>query len=143
MSTTPSDRISVSAKIDKSLARVWELYTAPEHITNWNAASPEWHCPSAENDLRTGGHFSSRMEARDGSMGFDFGGTYTAVNQQESFSYAMDDGRTCDVHFHTHGNGTRIDVTFDPDGENPVEMQRGGWQAILGNFKTYAESIGE
>ena len=137
MSTTPSDRISVSAKIDKSLARVWELYTAPEHITNWNAASPEWHCPSAENDLRTGGHFSSRMEARDGSMGFDFAGTYTKVEPNKRIDYAFGD-RTATGEFFPEGKATVVRVSFEPENEYPVEYQKSGWQAILENFAKHA-----
>ena len=134
-----SKRITVSTDIAKPVADVWDRYTKPEHITQWNFASPEWHCPRAESDLRTGGRFSSRMEARDGSMGFDFGGTYTSVKPNESLAYTMDDGRTCEVRFSTRSFGTRIDVAFDAENQNPVEMQRGGWQAILENFKKYVE----
>ena len=133
------NRITITTGINKPVEHVWDRYTKPEHITQWNFASPEWRCPRAENDLRTGGRFNSRMEARDGSMGFDFGGTYTSVKTRESLAYTMDDGRTCEVHFSKSGDGTRVDVAFDAESQNPVEMQRGGWQAILGNFKKYAE----
>jgi uncharacterized protein YndB with AHSA1/START domain len=121
---------------------VWKYYTEPAHITQWNAASDDWHCPRAENDLRVGGRFSSRMEARDGSMGFDFGGTYNAVLPNQRFAYTMDDGRTAEVGFTRDGNDTKVTVSFDAESENPVEMQRGGWQAILDRFQAYAEKQG-
>ena len=139
MSSATSTRITVSAIIARPVSHAWKYWTGPEHITGWNAASDDWHCPHAENDLRTGGRFSSRMEARDGSAGFDFGGTYTEVQPQEKITYTMDDGRKCEVLFAEDGNGTRMNVTFDAETENPVEMQRSGWQAILDNFKKYAE----
>jgi uncharacterized protein YndB with AHSA1/START domain len=141
MSTTTTTRITVDAAINKPVGHVWKYWTDPEHITHWNAASEDWHCPHAENDLRVGGRFSSRMEARDGSVGFDFGGTYTEVKPQKKIAYTMDDGRRCEVLFTEEGNGTKMNVTFDAETENPVEMQRGGWQAILDNFKKYAEGL--
>ena len=138
MTTLP--RVTVSAEVVKPLEHVWTCYTEPQHITQWNAASDDWHCPRAENDLRVGGHFSSRMEARDGSFGFDFGGTYTEVKPNELIAYTMDDGRTCEVRFAKDGGGTQVTVSFDAETENPVEMQRGGWQAILDRFKAYTEA---
>ncbi|MBS1582537.1 MAG: SRPBCC family protein [Bacteroidetes bacterium] len=137
--TSAPARITVSAHVAKPVASVWNAYTEPRHITQWNAASDDWHCPSAENDLRVGGRFSSRMEARDGSFGFDFGGTYTAVAPLQQLAYTMDDGRTCEVRFTADSEGTRVTTTFDAEGENPAEMQRQGWQAILDRFKAYAE----
>lgn len=132
-------RVTVSARIDKPVDQVWKYYSEPKHVTQWNAASDDWHCPRAENDLRTGGSFTSRMEARDGSVGFDFRGTYTEVVPLERIAYAMEDGRKCEVLFTKNGNATKVDVTFDTETENPVELQRGGWQAILDNFRKYAE----
>lgn len=140
MSTPTATRVTVSATVAKPVADVWKYYTEPRHITQWNAASDDWHSPRAENDLRVGGRFSSRMEAKDGSMGFDFEGIYTAVRNNEHFAYAMGDGRKVEVDFAPAGNGTKVTVVFDAETENPVEMQRGGWQAILDNFKTYAEN---
>ena len=137
--TTTPTRVTVSAHVAKPVDQVWRYYTAPEHIMQWNAASDDWHCPRAENDLRVGGRFSSRMEARDGSVGFDFGGTYTEMKPYEQFAYTMDDGRRCEVLFARNGTGSQVTVTFDAETENPVEMQRGGWQAILDRFKAYAE----
>lgn len=136
--STPT-RITVSSHIARPLEQVWDRWTDPQHITQWNAASDDWHCPRAENDLRVGGRFSSRMEARDGSMGFDFGGTYTTVEPQARIGYTMDDGRTCDTQFTPRGEGTDVHVAFDAETMNPVDMQRQGWQAILDRFKGYAE----
>ncbi len=114
MSTATSTRLTVSAHIAKPVAHAWKYWTGPEH-----AASPDRHCPHAENDLRVGGRFSSRMEARDGSAGFDFGGTYTEVGPQATIAYTMDDGRKYEVRFTREGDGTRMNVTFDAENENP------------------------
>ncbi|MBL7876451.1 MAG: SRPBCC domain-containing protein [Cyclobacteriaceae bacterium] len=105
----------------------------------WNNASEDWHTPHAENDLRVGGRFVSRMAAKDGSMSFDFGGTYDQVKTNELIAYTMDDGRKTSVVFTKKGNQTYVSETFDAEGENSIEMQRAGWQAILNNFKKYAE----
>lgn len=138
MSTTT--RITVSALVNKPVADVWNTWTDPKHIMQWNAASDDWHCPKAANDPRTGGKFSSTMAARDGSFSFDFEGVYDDVQLHKRITYTMADGRTCEILF-THENGaTRVVESFDAEGENPVEMQRAGWQAILDRFKSYAES---
>lgn len=142
MNTTTSTRITVSTRVAKPLDQVWNYWTGAEHVINWNAASDDWCCPHAENDLRIGGKFLCRMEARDGSMGFDFIGTYTQVVAHARIAYTMEDGRTCEVLFAADGNGTRITETFDAEVENTVELQRGGWQAILDKFKAYAEAQG-
>ena len=134
------EKITVTTRVKAPVERVWEYWTAPEHIVNWNAASDDWHTPKAANDLRTNGRFSSRMEAKDGSMGFDFGGTYDEVKINELISYTMDDARKVTVTFSTNGKETQIIETFEAEDQNPVGMQREGWQAILDNFKTYAES---
>lgn len=139
--TTPTS-ITINARIAKPVDQVWKHWTEPEHIVNWNAASDDWHCPKAENDLRVGGRFTSRMEARDGSIGFDFGGTYTAVVPHERIAYTMEEGRRGEVHFGRDGSATNATVTFDAETENPIEMQRGGWQAILDRFKAYSEKQG-
>ena len=132
--------ITISARIAKPVAHVWDSWTKPEHIMNWNAASDEWHCPKAENDLRVGGSFSSTMAARDGSFSFDFGGVYTAMEEERRIAYTMEDGRKVEVLFTSDGDSTNVKQTFDPDTENPEEMQRGGWQAILDRFKAYVEA---
>ncbi|HEY9049083.1 MAG TPA: SRPBCC family protein [Ohtaekwangia sp.] len=133
-------KISVQATIAADTKKVWDYYTNPAHITRWNFASDDWQCPRAENDLRVGGKYSARMEAKDGSWGFDFEAIYSEVIDQKKFTYAMADGRQATVYFEAVGNQTQVTVTFDAEGENSEEMQRAGWQAILNNFKKYAEA---
>jgi uncharacterized protein YndB with AHSA1/START domain len=133
--------LKVSAEVEVPVEKAWDLFNAPEHIVNWNAASPDWHSPRATNDLRTGGSFSYRMEARDGSFGFDFAGEYTEVVPMTSFAYKMEDGRTARVEFHPIKTGTLVITQFDAENSNPLEMQQNGWQAILDNFKRYAENL--
>jgi uncharacterized protein YndB with AHSA1/START domain len=132
--------ITINAIIDSPVAKVWDSYTTAEHITRWNFAVKEWHCPHAQNDLRVGGRFSIRMEAKDGSFGFDFTGVYTKVKPQHSFSYTMDDGRKVDITFTTKDKSTQMSIIFEAETTNSLEMQRGGWQSILDNFKKYVES---
>tara|TARA_R110002050_G_scaffold235645_1_gene371542 strand:+ start:721 stop:1137 length:417 start_codon:yes stop_codon:yes gene_type:complete len=131
--------ISIQATIEADINKVWEYWNLPSHIINWNFASNEWHCPKASNDLRVGGKLSSRMEAKDGSFGFDFGATYTAVIPHKKISYKMDDGRNATIKFEDLGKHTKILIDFEAETENPIEMQRDGWQAILNNFKDYVE----
>lgn len=131
--------ITVAVTVNAPVEKVWNLFNAPEHITRWCAASDDWHAPSAEADVREGGKAKTRMEAKDGSMGFDFEYTYTKVNEHETIHYVMADGRRVEITFETAEGGTRVTETFDPEGTNPPEMQRGGWQAILDNFKKYVE----
>ncbi|MCB9187753.1 MAG: SRPBCC domain-containing protein [Flavobacteriales bacterium] len=133
------DKITVSCIIAATPSKVWEYYTSPEHIVNWNFADPSWCCPSATNDMSIGGVYNARIEARDGSFGFDFKAIYTEIEIGSSFSYGFAD-RSVDVSITPDGENTLIEVTFDPESENPIEMQRNGWQAILENFKTYTES---
>jgi uncharacterized protein YndB with AHSA1/START domain len=133
-------RVTVQALIQAPVEKVWKYWTEPEHITKWNQASDDWHAPWAENDLRTGGKFVTRMEAKDGSAGFDFGGTYDAVRLHEEISYTMGDGRKVNIFFTARGNETEVVQTFDAEETNPVEVQQAGWQAIMNNFKKYAET---
>ena len=132
--------ITVEATIHAPVEKVWEFWTSPEHITKWNSASEDWHTPWSRNDLQIGGRFSSRMEAKDGSFGFEFGGTYDDLKINERIAYTMDDGRTVRVDFSMNGEATRVVEVFQAEGQNPVEMQQGGWQAILNNFKKYTEA---
>jgi uncharacterized protein YndB with AHSA1/START domain len=131
-------KIHVETTVAAPLARVWEAYTTPADITQWNTAIDTWHCPSASVDLREGGAFSSRMEAKDGSMGFDFAGTYTKVDKHRQIDSLFGD-RTSSVKFSEGPNGVTVGVDFDAEDQNPEEMQRGGWQAILDNFKKHVE----
>lgn len=135
------ERISVAVTVHAPVEAVWTSFTQPEHIMQWNHASDDWHCPRAENDLRVGGRFVSRMEAVDGSEGFDFSGAYTDVVPHERIAYTMDDGRTAEVTFAAEGAGTRVVTVFDAESENPPELQRAGWQAILDTFKQYTEAL--
>ncbi|MBL8009596.1 MAG: SRPBCC family protein [Flavobacteriales bacterium] len=134
-----STRITVSALVNRPVSHVWAIWTDPAHIMRWNAASDDWHCPRAANDLRTGGRFSSTMAARDGSFSFDFEGVYDDVQEHRRIAYTMSDGRTCDVRFAEEEGGTRITETFDAETMNSADIQRAGWQAILDRFRAYAE----
>lgn len=135
-----ANSITIQATVNAPVERVWKLWTEPEHVTQWNNASDDWYTPFAENDVRPGGKFTFRMAARDGSFSFDFGGEYDQVEEQRFMSYTMGDGRKVAVTFSSNGDTTDISETFDPESENPDEMQRAGWQAILDNFKKYAET---
>lgn len=132
--------ITVQNTIKAPAEKVWQFWTLPEHITKWNNPSDDWHTPFAENDLQIGGKFTSRMEARDGSMGFDFAGVYDDVKINELIAYTLGDGRKVKVVFSSIGNETKVSETFDAENLHSTEMQRSGWQAILDNFKAYAEA---
>lgn len=134
-------KLTVDVNIKASPALVWEYFNAPEHLTKWCAASDDWHMPSASNDLRVGGEFNNRMEAKDGSFGFDFKGTYTEVTEFSKISYTMEDGRTVDIFFEKNSDTTDLKEIFDAESENPIDMQKAGWQAILDNFKKYVENL--
>jgi uncharacterized protein YndB with AHSA1/START domain len=135
----PINIITVETTVQTSVEKVWEFWTEPTHITKWNAASDDWHTPHAENDLRVGGKFLSRMEAKDGSFGFDFGGIYDEVLLHKVIAYTLGDGRKVNITFQGQNNETEVIVTFEAETENPIEFQQQGWQAILDNFKKYAE----
>jgi uncharacterized protein YndB with AHSA1/START domain len=132
-------KITVEATVNAPLSVVWKNWTEPKDIMQWNNASDDWHTPHAENDLRVGGKFLSRMEAKDGSFGFDFEGIYSEVKPFEKIKYGLEDGREVETIFSENGENTQITTTFDAENENPIEMQKGGWQAILNNFKKYVE----
>jgi len=132
--------VTVSVSVNAPLQSTWAFFTEPSYITKWSFASDDWHTPKAENDLRVGGSFSSRMEAKDGSFGFDFGGVYTAVNLHQSFDYVLGDGRKVSVQMESDGDTTLVTQKFEAEQQNPVELQQGGWQAILNNFKKFVES---
>jgi uncharacterized protein YndB with AHSA1/START domain len=134
-------KITVETKVRAPIEQVWRAYTKPDDITRWNFASDDWHCPRAAVDLRVGGMFSSRMEAKDGSMGFDFAGTYTKIVEHELIEYAFGD-RTAQVVFEPIADGATVRVTFDSESTHSIEQQRQGWQAILGNFARHVEAKG-
>jgi uncharacterized protein YndB with AHSA1/START domain len=141
--------ITTQVVVKATLAKAWDCYTNPKHITQWTFASDDWHCPSSTNDLQEGGLFSTRMEAKDGSFGFDMGGFYTLVDNQKQINYTMssiedankEDTRHAEVYFKSiDDETTEVTVIFEPENENPTEMQQGGWQAILNNYKKHTES---
>lgn len=131
-------KIVVETIVDASVEKVWQAYTTPEDITKWNFASDDWHCPRASVDLRVGGEFSSRMEAKDGSMGFDFAGTYINVVRHKLIAYSFGE-RTAQVEFFDSRQGVNVSVSFDSEDTYSTEQQRDGWQAILNNFKRHVE----
>jgi uncharacterized protein YndB with AHSA1/START domain len=139
MENSKKELVTIDAKVNAPVDKVWELWTGPEHIIKWNAASEDWHTTSADNDLVVGGKFSSRMEAKDGSFGFDFGGVYDEVDEHERIVYTLDDGRKVWTTFTKIDGGTEIISTFEAESQNPIEFQKAGWQSILNNFKNYAE----
>ncbi|PLP97259.1 SRPBCC family protein [Cupriavidus pauculus] len=130
--------ITVQTTVAAPIDSVWRAYTTPDDIKQWNAASDDWHTTAASVDLRVGGAFSSRMEAKDGSMGFDFAGTYTEIVLNRRIVYAFGD-RSAEVDFADTPQGVAVRVSFDADSEYPVEQQQQGWQSILDNFKRHVE----
>ncbi|MDO6761672.1 SRPBCC domain-containing protein [Tamlana sp. 2_MG-2023] len=134
-----NSQIRIQEFIDAEVEKVWTYYNEPNHIVNWNFADPSWHCSSAENNLSVGGTYKARMEAKDGSFGFDFEAVFTEISKGKSFTYEFG-GRTATVEFNDMGGQTEVIITFDPEEENPIEMQQEGWQAILTNFKNYTEN---
>lgn len=133
-------QITVETNVKAPIDKVWRAYTSPDHITNWNFASDDWHCPRASGDLRIGGQFSSRMEAKDGSAGFDFAGTYTNIIEHKLIEYSFGD-RTAKVEFISGAIDLVVRVTFESDPTHSIEQQQSGWQAILNNFARYAETV--
>ena len=131
--------ITVSVKIEAPMEKVWNYFTQPAHIVNWNFASDDWHTPYAENDLTVNGLFKYTMAAKDGVFSFDFWGNYTQIETHKTIAYTMGDGRKAILHFSENNNQTEIVELFDPENENPEEMQQFGWQSILNNFKKYVE----
>ena len=142
METATKPVIKIENIVNAPVEKVWEYWTKNEHITKWNFASDDWHSPKAENDLRVGGSFVYRMEAKDGSMGFDFGGVYDVIRDNAYIEYTLGDGRKVKVSFTALNNdkATKVVESFEAEGTHSIEMQKNGWQAILDNFKKYTES---
>lgn len=132
--------ITIEAEISANTKKVWDYYTLPEHITKWNFASDDWHCPDAENDLKVGGKLISKMESKDGSVGFDFEAVYDEVVDLNKIVYTIADGRKVKTEFNNQENKTKVTTTFEAESVNSIELQKTGWQAILNNFKKYVES---
>ncbi|QYR21956.1 SRPBCC family protein [Paenibacillus sp. sptzw28] len=139
METGNKVTITVETTVHAPVEQVWEYWTEPQHITKWSFASDDWHAPKAENDLRVGGKFLTRMEAKDGSFGFDFGGVYDEIRVNEFISYTLGDGRKVTVTFISQESDTRVIEDFEAEETHPVEQQKAGWQAFLDNFKKYSE----
>jgi uncharacterized protein YndB with AHSA1/START domain len=135
-----TNKITIQATVSADRQKAWNYYTQPEHIVRWNFATDDWQCPTASNDMRVGGKYSARMEAKDGSFGFDFEATYNEIAEGEKFTYTMPDNRVVKVSFNEIGDKTEVIITFDAETENSLELQRNGWQAILDNFKNYTET---
>jgi len=133
------EKITIKATVSADKQKVWDYYTQPEHIIKWNFADPSWHCPTATNDLKVGGRYLARMEAKDGSFGFDFDAVYNEFNHGESFTYEFGE-RFAVVEFNEVNGQTEVTITFDPETENSIDLQKQGWQAILDNFKKYTET---
>ena len=133
--------ITTQSTINQPVSLVWECWTKPEHIVNWNFASDDWHCPAAKNDFKIGGKFSYTMAAKDGSFSFDFPGTYDLIVEKRKIEYTLDDARRVWIEFSENGSETIIVQKFEIESENTPELQKTGWQAILNNFKKYCETI--
>lgn len=133
-------KITVEATVNAPVEKVWKAWNTPVDIIQWNTPDPSWHTPSSENDLRINGKFKNRMEAKDGSFGFDFEGTYNKVELHKEIAYTMADGRTATTLFTEKDGKTKLVTTFDPETENDPEFQKQGWQAILNNFVKYVEN---
>lgn len=133
--------ITIKVTVNAPIETVWKYWTEPEHIKKWNNASEDWHTTASENDLIVGGMFLSRMEAKDGSFGFDFSGIYDEVKLYEIIAYTLGDGRKVKITFSSEGKKTEVTEIFEAESDNSIEMQQGGWQAILDNFKRYTEEI--
>lgn len=140
METQERTAITIETVVKAPVEKVWKYWSDPEHITKWATASDDWHAPYADNDLRQDGKFKTTMAAKDGSFSFDFEGVYTNVQPNKLIEYVMSDGRKVKIVFSVNGNETRITETFDPESENPLDMQREGWQSILDNFRKHTES---
>jgi uncharacterized protein YndB with AHSA1/START domain len=140
MTTKTKNSVTIGTTINAPVEKVWKYFSEPEHITQWAFAIDTWHAPYAENDLRKDGRFKTTMAAKDGSVSFDFSGVYTDVQPHKRIAYTLDDGRKVETLFESQGNTTKITQTFEAEDQNPVEMQRDGWQAILDNFRKHVET---
>jgi uncharacterized protein YndB with AHSA1/START domain len=140
METANKTKVTIQAHIKSPADKVWNIWTSPEDIVKWSTPSPDWHTVRATHDLNEGGTFNYRMEAKDGSFGFDFGGVFDVLKKDERIEYTIGDGRKVVIDFTSKGNETDVVQVFEAEDQNPVEMQRAGWQAILDSFKNYVEN---
>ena len=140
MQTNNKTNITVETTVNVPVKKAWAYFTKPEHITKWNFASDDWHCPEVKNDLRPGGKLFARMEARDESFGFDFEAVYDTVEPNKEIEYTIADGRKVHIYFTEQGDATRVTEIFEAENTNPIDMQKTGWQAIMDNYKKYTEN---
>jgi uncharacterized protein YndB with AHSA1/START domain len=133
--------LTAEAIINAPIETVWEAWISPEHIKKWNFASDDWHCPHVSVDFRVGGEFTSRMEAKDGSIGFDLKARYSAIEPMQTIKYIMEDQRSINIYFSTTNQGVRVIQDFEAEKENEPQLQQQGWQAILESFKRYVEAL--
>lgn len=134
-------QIEIERTVNKDVESVWSFYNQVQHIMKWNFTNNDWCCPKASNDLRVNGKLNSRMEAKDGSFGFDFKATYNKIDELKQLIYNISDGRMINIYFEDLGNTTKVKINFEAENSNSIEMQKGGWEAILNNFKKYVESL--
>ncbi|MBD3582811.1 SRPBCC family protein [Flavobacterium selenitireducens] len=137
---TANQAVTIKANVKAPIEKVWKYWNDPEHVVKWNNASDDWHTPKAQNDLTVGGKFIYTMAAKDGSFSFDFAGTYSDVTPNKSLAYELEDGRKVTIAFEQDQAEVNIVETFEAENQNPIEMQRDGWQSILDNFKRYTEN---
>jgi uncharacterized protein YndB with AHSA1/START domain len=135
-----TERITIETRVDAEIHKVWAYYNQPLYIVNWNFASDDWCCPKVETDFKVGGNYLARMEAKDGSFGFDFEAIFDEILEPEKVAYTMGDGRKAEIEFKEEGEMTLVKISFDPEQTNSRELQQNGWQAILNNFKKYVET---
>jgi uncharacterized protein YndB with AHSA1/START domain len=135
-------KIKIQAQVNTTIDKVWEAWTNPKHIIHWNFATSDWHCPAATNELKVGGKFSTTMASKNGEFSFEFGGVYEVVEYPSLLAYTLEDGRKVKAMFEPNAEGVLVTELFDPEDQNPIELQKAGWQSILNNFKTYAEQLG-
>jgi uncharacterized protein YndB with AHSA1/START domain len=135
-----SKKFKISSHIKKDISTVWHTYHLPEHIIHWNHASDDWHTTTATSDFQVGGHFNYRMEAKDGSFGFDFSGVFEIIDEPNLIKYRLDDQREVKIAFHDHKDHTYVEIEIEAEDENSIALQKRGWQAIVNNFKTYVEA---
>ena len=136
-------KIKISVEINESIKRVWRYFTFPAHVCRWNHASDDWHCPEAVSEFAVNGKFSYRMEAKDGSFGFDFSGTFLEIIEYEKIVYILDDNRKVEINFVVDGDKVIVTEEFEAEEINSIELQQMGWQAILNNFKNLCENFSE
>jgi uncharacterized protein YndB with AHSA1/START domain len=133
------NKIKIQTQVHSSIEKVWDAWTNPKHIVQWNFATSDWHCPAASNELKVGGTFSTTMASKDGEFSFEFGGVYDVVEYPALLAYTLADGRKVKAMFESNKEGVLVTEVFDPEDQNPLELQKAGWQSILNNFKSYAE----